>query len=208
MLAGNVHYWSQRPRSDEAAGERHPVYFTTGESVTIRSACPQDTDRIQAYMGALSPASRRSRFLGSLNEVSTNELYRMTHADRGNHQVLIAEAAIDGACMMIGEVGYGVGSDGVNCEFAISVAEACRRKGLGTWLLGIITSRAQALGLRYLIGDVFRSNRAMIALARKSGFAVTEPISDARLVRIAKDLRLLPWRPHSQTVFTIMVDCA
>jgi GNAT superfamily N-acetyltransferase len=178
-------------------GERHAVYLPIRESVTIRSACPQDADRIQAYMRALSPASRRNRFLGSLNEVSTNELYRMTHADRGNHPVLIAEAVIDGACTMIGEVRYAVGSDEVNCEFAISVAEAWRRKRLGTWLLGIITSRAQALGLRYLIGDVFRSNRAMIALARKRGFAVTEPISDARLLRIAKDLHLRRWRPHT-----------
>jgi GNAT superfamily N-acetyltransferase len=79
-------------------------------------------------------------------------------------------------------------------EFAVSVAEAWRRKTLATLLVGVIASRAKALGLRYLVGDVFHSNQAMIALARKSGFAVTEPIADARLVKITKDL--LSWMPH------------
>jgi hypothetical protein len=35
-------------------------------------------------------------------------------------------------------------------------------------LIGIVTSRAKALGAQYLVSDVFRSNRAMITLARKS----------------------------------------
>jgi GNAT superfamily N-acetyltransferase len=169
----------------------HAVHMPCGETVTVRQACPRDADRIQAYIRTLSPASRRNRFLGALNEVSTNELYGMTHTDRGSHPVLIAEIIIEGARIMIGEVRYAVASNGVNCEFAISVAEAWRRKTLGTLLVGIIAYRARALGLRYLVGDVFRSNQTMIALARESGFAVTEPIADATLVKITKDLALL-----------------
>ena len=177
--------------------ERHPVHVVhlpCGETVKVRPARPQDTDSIQAYIRILSPASRRNRFLGAVNVVSANELYRITHTDRGSYPVLIAESVIEGACKMIGEVRYAVAPDWFNCEFAVSVAEAWRRKALGTLLVGIIASRAKALGLRYLVGDVFHSNQAMIALARKSGFAVTEPIADARLVKITKDL--LSWMPH------------
>jgi hypothetical protein len=52
--------------------------------------------------------------------------------------------------------------------------------------------------------DVFRSNEEMIALARKTGFAVTGSVADARLVKITKDLSLLdvaqPWNePASQS---------
>ena len=170
------------------------AHLLCGEKVTVRPAHPQDTGMIQAYIRNLSPASRRNRFLGSLNEVSANELYVMTRTDRGSHPVLIAENVIEGVCTMIGEVRYAAAPDGFNCEFAVSVAEACRRKTLATLLVGVIASRAKALGLRYLVGDVFHSNQAMIALARKSGFAVTEPIADARLVKITKDL--LSWMPH------------
>jgi hypothetical protein len=56
-------------------------------------------------------------------------------------------------------------SDGFTCEFAVSVAEAWQRKSLGMLLIGIVTSRARALGAQYLVSDVFRSNRAMITLS-------------------------------------------
>ena len=178
--------------------ERHQVqavHLPCGETVTVRPARPQDADRIQAYIRILSPDSRRNRFLGALNEVSSKELYVMTHAGHGSHPVLIAENVIEGACTIIGEARYAVAPDGFNCEFAVSVAEAWRLKTLGTLLVGIIASRAKALGLRYLVGDVFRSNQAMIALARKGGFAVTEPIADAGLVKITRNL--LSWMPHN-----------
>jgi hypothetical protein len=58
-------------------------------------------------------------------------------------------------------------------------------------LIGIIEDRAKALGVRYLVGDVFRSNEAMMALARNAGFAVTRPVLDDRLVRITKALSVL-----------------
>ena len=90
-------------------------HLLCGEKVTVRPACPQDTDRIQAYIRILSPASRRNRFLGALNEVSANELYIMTRTDRGSHPVLIAETVIEGVCTMIGEVRYAAAPDGFNC---------------------------------------------------------------------------------------------
>jgi GNAT superfamily N-acetyltransferase len=156
-------------------------------NVMMRRAGPQDTNRIQAYIRALSPISRRNRFLGALNEVSWKELHAMAGTHRNSHPIFIAETVIGNTCTMIGEGRYAV-SDGFNCEFAVSVADAWQHKGLGTLLVELIASRAKTLGLRYLVGEVFSSNQPMIALARKSGFAVTEIIADARLVRITKDL--------------------
>jgi hypothetical protein len=81
----------------------HALHLPIGERVTVRRARPQDSGMIQAYMRSLSPASRRNRFLGALNEVSANELYGMTHTDRCSHPALIAENVVEGACTMIGE---------------------------------------------------------------------------------------------------------
>jgi hypothetical protein len=33
--------------------QAHAMYLPGGETVTVRPACPQDTDRIQAYIRAL-----------------------------------------------------------------------------------------------------------------------------------------------------------
>jgi GNAT superfamily N-acetyltransferase len=182
------------------------AHLLCGEKVTVRPACPHDTGMIQSYIRGLSPASRRNRFLGSLNEVSENELYRMTHADRYTHPALIAENIVDGDRIMIGEARYAATPDGFRCEFAVSVDETWRRKTLGTLLVGIVACRARALGLRYLVGDVFRSNEAMIALARKTRFAVTEPVADARLVKITKDLSLLDAaQPGNELAPTVLV---
>jgi acetyltransferase len=168
----------------------HPICLPSGESVIVRAAGPRDAARIQAYIRGLSPASRQSRFLGSLNELSLSELDRMTRADHGSGRTLIAELARDGARTMIGEARYAIAPDRLGCEFAVSVAEAWRRRTLGSQLVAELVRRAKGLGIRYLFGDVLRSNEPMRALVRKLGGAETAPIGDARLVRITKDLTL------------------
>jgi GNAT superfamily N-acetyltransferase len=117
------------------------LHVLCGEKVAVRPARPQDTGMIGAYIRALSFASRRNRFLGSVNEMSANELYRMTHGDDVARPALIVEAVDGVAHVMIGEARYALLPDGLSCEFALSVAEACRHKGIGTLLIGIIEDR-------------------------------------------------------------------
>jgi RimJ/RimL family protein N-acetyltransferase len=61
----------------------------------------------------------------------------------------------------------------------------------------LLAFRAKALGFRYLVGDILRANEPMIALARKAGFRLADPIRNASLVSITKDLSLWnaaqPW---------------
>src|SRR3984893_17131469 len=103
-----------------------------GETVAVRPARPQDSGMIGAYIRALSFASRRNRFLGSVNEMSANELYRMTHGDDVARPALIVGTVVGGARVLIGEARYALMPDGLSCEFALSVAEAWRHKGIGT----------------------------------------------------------------------------
>jgi GNAT superfamily N-acetyltransferase len=167
-----------------------PMEGKMARNVIVRPARPQDTDMVQAYVRGLPAVARHNRFLGAVNELPASELNRMTHMHHGSHPALIAETVVEGVRTMIGEARYAGSPDGRTCEFAVSVADAWRRKRLGMLLIGVVECRAKALGLRYLAGDVLRSNLAMTALARKSDFAMTEPIADARLVRITKDLFL------------------
>ena len=46
----------------------------------------------------------------------------------------------------------------------------------------------QRAGARVLFGDVLCTNTAMKNLARKSGYSMRSPFTDARLVEIVKDL--------------------
>jgi acetyltransferase len=168
----------------------HAWHLPAGERVRVRPACPQGADTIQAFFHGLSPASRRNRFLGALNEVSATELCNMTHSDHGSHPLLIAEHVDDGFCKMIAEARYAMAAGRLECEVAVSVAETWRRRRLGTLLIALLAFRAQAVGFRCLVGEVLRSNEAMIELARKAGFRMTDPISNASVVRIIMDLSL------------------
>ena len=113
---------------------------------------------------------------------------------------------------MIGEARYAVAPDRVGCEIAVSVAEAWRRRTLGTQLLAHLAHRVGNLRVRYLFGDVLCSNEAMKALARKLGFGVTAVIGDARLLRITRDLDLpgtvLPGNEPTLPIAGETVGCA
>jgi hypothetical protein len=55
-------------------------------------------------------------------------------------------------------------------------------------MLRHLEARARRAGARYLFGDVLRTNTSMKSLARKSGFSIRSPFTDARLVEIIKEL--------------------
>ena len=177
------------PRDVMARAEARPIGYATlsdGARVTVRPACPWDVSRVQDYVRGLTPSSRYDRFLAPINELSPAELARIGSSDN-RLGTLIAETKVAGRRIVIGEARYAVGADGFMCEIALSVADACRGRGLGSLLMDQLECRARSLGVTMLVGDVLRSNTAMRTLARKAGFDTGVP-ADARLVRIVKDI--------------------
>ncbi len=156
----------------------------------LRPIGPRDAGILQAYVRGLSQESRYSRFFGALYELPPAELDRVTHLDRQYELALLAEARVNGAPIVIGEARYALLADGLEVEFALSVADDWHGMGLGTLFMAEIECRARTLGARFLRGDVLRSNEPIKALARKNGFLTADLPRDARLVRIVKDLAL------------------
>jgi GNAT superfamily N-acetyltransferase len=166
------------------------LHLPVGECVTLRPIGPRDAGVLQAYVRGLSPDSRYHRFFGALYELPPAELDRVIHLDRKYELALLAETLVDSAPIVIGEARYALVPDRLEGEFALSVADDWRGKGLGTLLMADIECRATSLGARHLFGDVLRSNEPMKALARKNGFSMTDVPRDAKLVRVTKDLAL------------------
>lgn len=162
-----------------------PLHLPGGERVTVRVVRPADAEMLQAYVRELSVSARYNRFFGPLRELSPAELTRITHMNQPS-PTLIAE--IGGSePIMIGELRYAVLSDAA-CEFAISVADGWRGKGIGNLMLGDLQYRVQALGVESLVGDVLRLNQTMLAFAHKAGFDIAARSGDPRAVRIVKDI--------------------
>jgi GNAT superfamily N-acetyltransferase len=158
--------------------------------VTLRPVGPRDAGVLQAYVRGLPPDSRYQRFFAALHELPPLELDHVIHLDRKNELALLAETRVNGVPIVIGEARYAFVPDRLEGEFALSVAEDWRGKGLGTGLMADVERRARSQGAAYLSGDILRSNEPMKVLARKSGFLMADVPRDARLVHVVKDLAL------------------
>jgi len=174
--------------SVERSTQTHMFRLPGGESVMVRAICPQDADRLQAYMRKLSAWTRRNRFLGAVSELAPTELDRLARMSGPRELALIALAGMGGETAMIAEAIQVIAPESQRCEIALSVTDSWQRKGLGTLLLANMEWRARMLGVRFLVGEVLRTNDAMKGLARKAGFAIRGPFKDARLIEIVKDL--------------------
>jgi GNAT superfamily N-acetyltransferase len=159
-----------------------------GERVTIRVVRSQDAGALQAYFRGLSGESRYRRFLGALSELNAKQLARLTEMHGPDELALLAFAQARDTSRLVGEAVLVSVPGSARSEFALSVADAWQRKGIGAALLADLECRARMRGANYLYGDVLRTNIAMKNLARKAGVALRSPFTDARLIEIGKDL--------------------
>ena len=162
-----------------------------GERITVRPIRPHEADLLQNYIRSLSSESRRNRFLGAVGELSPAGLAQLTRMDRHGGAALLAFA--DGRdTVPIAESMIVKLPNSERCELALSVADSWQGKGVGARLLRNLECQAKRLGARFLFGEVLRTNTAMKCLARKEGFSIGTPFTDARLVEVGKDLSSLP----------------
>jgi GNAT superfamily N-acetyltransferase len=172
-----------------------PVRLAGGEALIVRAVGPHDANQLQDYVRGLSGESRRNRFLGALSELTPTRLDGLVHMHQPRETLLLALACCGGRSQIIAEGMLVTAPNSGRGEIALSVADRWQRRGIGTLLLRELEARARAVGARYLFGDVLHTNTAMKCFARKSGYALSNLASDARLVEIVKDL--LPRREHS-----------
>ena len=112
----------------------------------------------------------------------------MIHFDRKCEVALLAEIRLNGKPTLVAKARYVFAPDRLEGEFALSVADGWRGRGIGSLLIADLECRARSDGAHCLCGDVLRSNEPMKALVRKAGFVMADVPYDARLVRITKDL--------------------
>jgi acetyltransferase len=173
------------------------VQLPNGSRVVVRPALPQDCELHRAFVRSLSDEARYFRFMTRLSELSEAMAEGFTSIDYHSHVALIATVFADAGETMIGEARYVVdeGSDAM-CEFAVAVADAWQGMGLARTMLQRLARHAATSGIRRMVGDTVSNNRAMIALAKRTGFAVAKKREDGRLVRLVKELSPCDQRPR------------
>jgi GNAT superfamily N-acetyltransferase len=175
-------------RLDDLGQYSDTLHLRSGQRLSVRFVEPRDADTLQAYVRGLSISSRYRRFLGAARELPPRLLEDFTHAGEDDRFSVIATIAVEGVERIVAEARYALNADQASVEFGVSVDDQWQGHGIGAALLQNLECRAAALGARRLFGDVLRSNEVMIALARKTGFALVHSPGDWRLVRFEKQI--------------------
>lgn len=167
-----------------------------GEVIRLRFAEPADAGALQSYFRGLSTQSRYNRLMGAASELPVGQLDRFIHVGEDDGFSMLATTRRDGIEVVIGEARYAVDDHDDSLEIGLSVADMMQGQGIGAALLDNLQCRAAALGADRVFGDTLRSNDAMLALARKAGFAMAPTQGDWRQIRFEKKiLHTVPDRP-------------
>jgi len=175
-----------------------------GREVVIRPIGPADLQALKRFFAALSPASSRLRFHGSLSEVPERLLREFTKPDQREHVGFIAEAERRGdneGPLLVAEARYFryPGSDAA--EFALVVADNWRRVGLGSSLTQTLLHHARLTGVQRLCGDALVDNETMRRFMRSLGGYPSDRTERSGTIRLCLRTRQdqeLGWRNERQ----------
>jgi acetyltransferase len=159
-----------------------------GTNLTIRPIRPEDAEIEQAFVRGLSEESRYFRFVNSMLELSQAMLVRFTQIDYDREMALIAVLEEGQVETQVGVCRYIINTDGHSCEFALAVADAWQRKGIGHKLMATLMDVARDKGIRSMDGEVLANNHSMMKLVSRLGFQVTTSPDDPSIRCVAKRL--------------------
>ena len=152
--------------------EEMPAVTRGGVAMLLRPIKPEDAPLLVEFFHSLSPTSVYFRFFTPMKELPLAMLTRFTQIDYDRHIVVVASLqAVDGE-KILGVVRFMGDPDVTSAEFAIAVADAWQKEGVGSALLERAIHIARERGLASVWGVVMAENRGMLALARRQGFTV------------------------------------
>ena len=173
-----------------------PSVFTleNGLNVRIRPVRPDDGERLQKFIGRLSPQSTYLRFHQVVKELTPQEVYKFTHLDYHSYMALAAvlpnsgePAGAEGSgdeCI-IAVARYAAqesGPDGQQtAEVGVVVEDEYQSLGLGRRLLKLLTRYAVQNGIRVFTGIVLPANEHILEVIKSFGLHTERHYVDGAL---------------------------
>ncbi len=154
-----------------------------GAPVTIRPLRPEDMAIEREFVTGLSAETRHNRLLGGAIKITDEYLHRLTHLDWTREAALAAIVMLGDTETIIGVARYAIDAGGESCEFAVVIADAWQRRGIGKRMLAKLIDVARKRGLKRMYGDTLATNEGMLRLLRKLGFSLQRHPEDATLTR-------------------------
>jgi RimJ/RimL family protein N-acetyltransferase len=146
--------------------EEAAVLPRTTHRVRIRPYQAGDDHVIDTVFAAMSPSSRRLRYLTSLDELSTAALTALRAVDGKRHVAFVAEVGRGRSRRPIGLARFVVDAPG-RAEMAYEVVDGWQGKGVGSRLVGALVEAARSKGLEELHATVLPENGASLAILQR-----------------------------------------
>jgi acetyltransferase len=164
-----------------------PFTLKDGTQVTVRAIRPEDEPLIIDLHGRHSERTIRMRFFGLVKTLSRDSLIRLCHLDYDREMALVAVLHGPGRDQILGVSRYHQDPEIGTAEFALVVADAHQRQGLGRHLMQRLITIARERGVKKLVGFVLRENTPMLDLTTSLGF--TPPVTvDQDVVRVERTI--------------------
>ena len=166
------------------------IQLANGREVLIRPIRPEDAAPLQASFVLLEPDEIRNRYLHTVQELSDEEVERLTHPDPRTEFALVAAEPYPAGEALIGAVGRVFLIEGKSdAEFSILVSKYIRAMGLGRHLILRLVRWARGQKVERLFGDVLDQNQPMLSLCESLGFIRQQDQDTPGLFRVMLDLR-------------------
>ena len=174
-----------------ASGGWHEM-LRGGDRVLIRPIHKDDVEMERRFIEALSPQSRRFRFLDTLNSPSDALLEKLTTLNPLTDVAYVAVVEDGAREFEVGVARFSAQTDGKDCEFAVTVLDAWQNKGLGTLLMKYLIVAAQKLGIEKMHSSDLEDNNLMRKFAAHLQLDHQRDPDDTTQVLYSVDLRSPP----------------
>lgn len=155
-----------------------------GTPVVIRPIASMDRRRHWRFICSLSLQTRYHRLM-SARCLLPGELRRMVEIDYRREMALVVLTRIGDEEQQLGVARFvREDEDSDSAEFAIVVADAWQRRGIGRQLLVSLRRAATAAGVNQMGGITLATNTAMLRLARRLGLEVSREPDDWTVKRL------------------------
>ncbi len=187
IFSSSTAHQSRLPRF-KLADEARVAVLRDGTSVLLRPIRPEDIELERDFIEALSPASRRFRFLDTMRSPSDSLLRQMTIINPSTDVAYVALIGAEHKQQEIGVARFSARNGEQDCEFAVTVADQWQTKGLGTLLMQRLIEAAKARGIASLHSSDTSDNVRMRAFANHLQLRHERDAEDAALVRYSLDV--------------------
>ncbi len=161
-------WWPQTVSPPGPDGEE-VITLWDGATIRIRPIRPDDAPRLQASMVQMSAETIYDRFLGYKKVLPDEEARYLSNLDYDKHMALVAAAGPEDDENIVGVARYHVLEDKPDCaEFAVVIADAYQRRGLGTLLIKRLIEYAQTHGIRTFLGITHLQNNRLLRFIQRS----------------------------------------